>query len=57
MSLTRTLALWRISIRTSFDLFLTALNLPRGSEIIFSSVTIKDMVQPPYTAVCTAAHR
>lgn len=33
------------SIRTSFDLFLTALNLPRGSEIIFSSVTIKDMVR------------
>jgi hypothetical protein len=32
------------SIRTTFDLFLTALNLPAGSEVVFTAVTIKDMI-------------
>ena len=31
--------------RSGFDLILRALRLPRGSEIIMSSVTIKDMVK------------
>jgi dTDP-4-amino-4,6-dideoxygalactose transaminase len=32
-----------LSVRTGWDLFLTALGLPPGSEIIMSSVTIPDM--------------
>eukprot|EP00941_MAST-03F_sp_MAST-3F-sp1_P000494 g494.t1 len=34
-----------LSVRTGFDLYLRALNLPRGSEILMSAVTIKDMVK------------
>jgi perosamine synthetase len=37
-------AMISLSVRTSFDLFLQAVALPRGSEIVFSSVNIKDMV-------------
>lgn len=34
-----------LSVRTGFDLLLTALALPRGSEIVFSAVNIRDMVR------------
>src|SRR5687768_445186 len=34
-----------LSVRTGWDLFLTALGLPPGSEIIMSSVTIPDMAR------------
>ena len=34
-----------LSVRTGWDLFLTALALPPGSEIIMSSVTIPDMAR------------
>jgi hypothetical protein len=37
-------ALVTLSVRTAFDLFLRSLRLPPGSEIIFSSVNIKDML-------------
>lgn len=32
-------------VRSGFDLILRALRLPKGTEIIMSSVTIKDMVK------------
>ncbi len=38
-------ALVSLSVRTGWDLFLTTLNLPPGSEILVSSVTIPDMVR------------
>jgi len=38
-----------LSVRSGFDLALQALRLPRGSEIIFSAVTIPDML-------CIAEH-
>ncbi|MDP4174184.1 MAG: FAD-dependent oxidoreductase, partial [Bacteroidota bacterium] len=34
-----------LSVRTAFDLFLRALNLPEGSEVLISAVTIPDMVK------------
>jgi perosamine synthetase len=34
-----------LSVRTGFDLVLSAMKLPRGSEVIFSAVTIRDMVR------------
>lgn len=34
-----------LSVRTGFDLYLQALNLPHGSEVLMSAVTIKDMVR------------
>jgi perosamine synthetase len=34
-----------LSVRTGWDLFLTALGLPPGSEIVMSSVTIPDMAR------------
>src|SRR5688500_4512292 len=34
-----------LSVRTGWDLLLTALGLPPGSEIIMSSVTIPDMAR------------
>lgn len=37
-------AMVSLSVRTTFDLFLQALNLPEGSEVIFTAITIKDMV-------------
>lgn len=33
------------SVRTGFDAFLTALSLPRGSEVLVSAVTIAHMIQ------------
>ncbi|WP_339728599.1 aminotransferase class I/II-fold pyridoxal phosphate-dependent enzyme [uncultured Gimesia sp.] len=36
-------ALVCLSVRSGFDLLLQALNLPPGSEILFSAVTIQDM--------------
>lgn len=36
-------ALACLSVRTGFDLFLRALDLPRGSEVLVSAVTITDM--------------
>ncbi len=38
-------ALVCLSVRTGFDLYLTALGLPRGSEVLISAVTIPDMVR------------
>ncbi|MCI0332524.1 MAG: aminotransferase class V-fold PLP-dependent enzyme [Planctomycetes bacterium] len=38
-------ALVTLSVRTGWDLFLTTLNLPPGSEILVSGVTIPDMVR------------
>lgn len=38
-------ALACLSVRTGFDLLLTALDLPRGSEVLVSAVTIRDMVR------------
>jgi len=34
-----------LSVRTGFDLLLKSLNLPRGSEVLVSALTIKDMVR------------
>ncbi len=34
-----------LSVRTGFDLFLAALDLPRGSEVLVSAITIPDMVR------------
>lgn len=34
-----------LSARSSFDLFLRALRLPEGSEILFSAITVPDMVR------------
>ena len=36
-----------LSVRTTWDLFLDALDLPAGSEIVMSGITIKDMVGIP----------
>ena len=36
-----------LSVRTTWDLFLRALDLPKGSEVIMSGITIKDMVKIP----------
>ncbi len=33
-----------LSVRTCFDLYLQALNLPEGSEVIMSAMTIDDMI-------------
>src|SRR3972149_295341 len=38
-------ALVCLSVRSGFDLLLTALGLPPGSEIVVSAVTIPDMVR------------
>lgn len=38
-------ALVCLSVRTGFDLLLQALTLPRGSEVLISAVTIRDMVR------------
>jgi dTDP-4-amino-4,6-dideoxygalactose transaminase len=38
-------AVLTFSVRSGFDLLLRALELPRGSEILVSAVTIKDMVR------------
>lgn len=38
-------ALACLSVRTAFDLLLRALDLPPGTEVLFSAVTIPDMVQ------------
>lgn len=37
-------ALAALSVRSGFDAFLTALQLPAGSEVLVSAVTIRDMV-------------
>jgi len=34
-----------LSVRSAFDLYLTALDLPAGSEVLMSGVTIPDMVR------------
>ncbi len=34
-----------LSVRSGFDLWLSALNLPRGSEVIVSAITIPDMIR------------
>jgi perosamine synthetase len=34
-----------LSVRTGFDLLLSALALPRGSEVVVSAVTIRDMIR------------
>ncbi|HUY34117.1 MAG TPA: DegT/DnrJ/EryC1/StrS family aminotransferase, partial [Pirellulales bacterium] len=34
-----------LSVRTAFDLLLTALDLPRGGEVLVSAVTIRDMTR------------
>ncbi|MEX1026446.1 MAG: DegT/DnrJ/EryC1/StrS family aminotransferase [Candidatus Paceibacterota bacterium] len=34
-----------LSVRTGFDLLLSALDLPRGSEVILSAINIRDMVR------------
>lgn len=34
-----------LSVRSAFDLFLTALALPAGSEVLFSAVTLPDMAR------------
>jgi dTDP-4-amino-4,6-dideoxygalactose transaminase len=34
-----------LSVRTAFDLLLAALELPRGSEVLVSAVTIRDMTR------------
>ena len=34
-----------LSVRSAFDLYLSALDLPRGSEVLLSAVTIPDMVR------------
>lgn len=34
-----------LSVRTGFDLVLTTLDLPRGSEVILSAINIRDMVR------------
>lgn len=34
-----------ISARTAWSLFLQVLNLPRGSEVLMTSINIPDMVQ------------
>lgn len=36
-------ALACLSVRSGFDLLLQALNLPKGSEVLFSAITIRDM--------------
>jgi dTDP-4-amino-4,6-dideoxygalactose transaminase len=38
-------ALACLSVRSGFDLFLSAANLPRGSEVLISAITIPDMVR------------
>ena len=38
-------ALACLSVRSGFDLLLQALDLPAGSEVLYSAVTIPDMVQ------------
>ena len=38
-------ALATLSVRSGFDLLLAAMNLPRGSEVAVSAVTIPDMVR------------
>ncbi len=38
-------ALCCLSVRSGWDLLLTALDLPRGSEVLVSALTIPDMVQ------------
>ncbi|CAK4758184.1 unnamed protein product [Aphanomyces euteiches] len=38
-------ALAVLSVRTGFDLFLQAMQFPRGSEVICSSITIPDMLK------------
>jgi len=34
-----------LSVRSSFDLALRALQLPRGSEVLFSAITVPDMIR------------
>jgi perosamine synthetase len=34
-----------LSVRTGFDLWLKAINLPKGSEVLVSAITIPDMVR------------
>ncbi len=34
-----------LSVRSSFDLYLSALDLPKGSEVLVSAITIPDMVR------------
>ncbi len=34
-----------LSVRTGFDLWLKSLNLPKGSEVLVSAITIRDMVR------------
>ncbi|MCA9041576.1 MAG: aminotransferase class I/II-fold pyridoxal phosphate-dependent enzyme, partial [Planctomycetaceae bacterium] len=36
-------ALAALSVRSSFDLLLQALNLPEGSEVLFTAITLRDM--------------
>ncbi|MBL8814435.1 MAG: DegT/DnrJ/EryC1/StrS family aminotransferase [Planctomyces sp.] len=36
-----------ISVRSAFDLYLTELNLPQGSEVVMSAVSISDMFRIP----------
>jgi dTDP-4-amino-4,6-dideoxygalactose transaminase len=38
-------ALVCLTVRSALDLLLTALDLPKGSEVLYSAVTIPDMVQ------------
>ncbi|MCC7476029.1 MAG: aminotransferase class I/II-fold pyridoxal phosphate-dependent enzyme [Pirellulales bacterium] len=38
-------AILTLSVRTAWDLYLSALNLPPGSEVILSAVTIPDMAR------------
>eukprot|EP00943_MAST-04B_sp_MAST-4B-sp1_P007403 g7403.t1 len=38
-------AITTLSIRTGYDLLLRSLNLPKGSEVVCSGVTIKDMIK------------
>src|SRR5690348_8807265 len=38
-------ALASLSVRTGFDLWLEALQLPKGSEVLVSAITIRDMVR------------
>jgi perosamine synthetase len=38
-------ALACLSVRSGFDLWLKALNLPQGSEVLVSAITIRDMVR------------
>ncbi|MCC7085807.1 MAG: DegT/DnrJ/EryC1/StrS family aminotransferase [Pirellulales bacterium] len=34
-----------LSVRTGFDLWLKSLNLPQGSEVLVSAITIRDMIR------------